>query len=631
MDVSFKTALRVAALCAAGATSAWGAVHLTDIVERRAEAAVADRLAAGGFDWARAEADGTLVRVSGTAPDEATRFRALSEASGAMNPANIRDRIAIAASDGVEPPAYRLEIHRRGDAATVFGLVPKSPDDATPVAARLSAVGPGLAVTDLLSATADAAPEGWPAVVDLAVTAVQALDNVRVEATETRIAISGAAPDGETATRLERDWRAAAPEGIAVEVDLDTPRAVVTPFALRLDATGPDARFDSCVASTEAGRQRILAAATALGVPADAACPLALGAPGPAWERVAADAIGVLATLGAGTVTVSDLTVVLSPGGDVAPDAAMRAATRLEQLLPPAYRLRLPDSLARDGAGASPETPVFTATRSPEGLTLLRGTIGTPNARDVVETFAGSRLADTRLHLSLDTAMQVPDQWSVRVLAGLDAFAELDSGRLRITAESVELRGASGDPALAGEITARLAEALGPRAQMSVDVRYDAALDPVAAQPTPEDCIAEIDAIQARTKITFGPGSTDLDRDAMRIVGRIADVLRDCGDVEVEITGHTDSQGRAEMNRTLSEARAIAVLEALIAERVLASTLTATGYGETRPVADNDTAEGREANRRIEFRLKYPLQGPPPAPEPGPAETDTPEDTDGPD
>ena len=89
----------------------------------------------------------------------------------------------------------------------------------------------------------------------------------------------------------------------------------------------------------------------------------------------------------------------------------------------------------------------------------------------------------------------------------------------------------------------------------------------------------------------------------METIDAIAGVLRECEGIRVEISGHTDSQGRETMNQRLSQARADAVLNAILARRVLGTGLVAKGYGESRPVATNDTAEGREANRRIEFRL----------------------------
>ena len=71
----------------------------------------------------------------------------------------------------------------------------------------------------------------------------------------------------------------------------------------------------------------------------------------------------------------------------------------------------------------------------------------------------------------------------------------------------------------------------------------------------------------------------------------------------MEIGGHTDSQGREIMNEELSQQRADSVLAALMERRIRTRNITAKGYGETVPIADNDTEEGREANRRIEFKL----------------------------
>jgi OOP family OmpA-OmpF porin len=83
----------------------------------------------------------------------------------------------------------------------------------------------------------------------------------------------------------------------------------------------------------------------------------------------------------------------------------------------------------------------------------------------------------------------------------------------------------------------------------------------------------------------------------------IAEILRRCPDLRVEVAGFTDSQGREEMNLRLSQDRADSVLRGLRERRVPVGSFNAVGYGEENPIADNDTEEGREANRRIEFRL----------------------------
>jgi outer membrane protein OmpA-like peptidoglycan-associated protein len=71
----------------------------------------------------------------------------------------------------------------------------------------------------------------------------------------------------------------------------------------------------------------------------------------------------------------------------------------------------------------------------------------------------------------------------------------------------------------------------------------------------------------------------------------------------IEIAGHTDNTGDAAANMTLSQQRADAVRNALIQDGVAPALLTAKGYGDTRPIASNDTPDGRLQNRRTEFSV----------------------------
>jgi OOP family OmpA-OmpF porin len=88
----------------------------------------------------------------------------------------------------------------------------------------------------------------------------------------------------------------------------------------------------------------------------------------------------------------------------------------------------------------------------------------------------------------------------------------------------------------------------------------------------------------------------------------LANIARDCADVlgdrHIEIGGHTDSDGSDSYNQLLSEQRAAAVKQYLVKKGVNTALLTVKGYGESRPVADNLSVEGRAQNRRIEFKLK---------------------------
>jgi len=386
------------------------------------------------------------------------------------------------------------------------------------------------------------------------------------------------------------------------------PRPVLSPFITRASLTPDGPRLEACSAPDAAGRQAILSALDRLGIAVGPEeCAIGLGAPDPGWAKVAVMAIDALGFAGGGSVTLTDLHVVLV-AGDAVPQARFaKAAEQLAATLPDTFRLT---SFARDRDGApvaaaAAAPPVFSATRSPEGVVILRGPVGGAAQRAMVESLAAAQFgADP--HLSFQPHPDLPAGWPLRVMAGLEAFDAVETGRLIVTATGVSLNGRTGDETAARRVSARLVESLGEDVEVQVNLVYDEALDPEAALPTPRECVDRVNDVLARTKITFAPGSTDLDATALRVTDRIANILRECPDARMEIGGHTDSQGRAEMNLDLSQARADAVYDALLGRRVLMSNLSARGYGEKRPVADNGTEDGREANRRIEFVLLEP-------------------------
>jgi outer membrane protein OmpA-like peptidoglycan-associated protein len=88
------------------------------------------------------------------------------------------------------------------------------------------------------------------------------------------------------------------------------------------------------------------------------------------------------------------------------------------------------------------------------------------------------------------------------------------------------------------------------------------------------------------------------------LLEEVAGILRAHPELlRVEVQGHTDSTGTPELNRRLSQERAQAVTAWLVARGIDPTRLTAVGYGETAPIGDNASEEGRTKNRRVEFRI----------------------------
>lgn len=101
--------------------------------------------------------------------------------------------------------------------------------------------------------------------------------------------------------------------------------------------------------------------------------------------------------------------------------------------------------------------------------------------------------------------------------------------------------------------------------------------------------------------VTFVSNSDELIGDSHAVLNKLADTLKRYPELRVEVGGHTDWQGPASYNQKLSERRANAVRRYLTEQGVAADNLTAKGYGESMPVADNQSAEGRAKNRRVEL------------------------------
>jgi outer membrane protein OmpA-like peptidoglycan-associated protein len=104
--------------------------------------------------------------------------------------------------------------------------------------------------------------------------------------------------------------------------------------------------------------------------------------------------------------------------------------------------------------------------------------------------------------------------------------------------------------------------------------------------------------------INFKFNSAEITRKSYPVLDRAAKVLTDYPDVRIEIQGHTDNKGKPEYNKDLSQRRAESVKNYFISKGIDQSRLTATGYGQEVPIADNKTNRGRAKNRRVEFKLK---------------------------
>jgi OmpA-OmpF porin, OOP family len=575
------------------------------VIERRSEKVISARLSKEKIDWVQVDADGLQVHLTGTAPNEVARFRTVSLVGSIVDASRIRDDLEVTPTTAIQAPRFSVEMLRNDDWVQLTGLIPEDPGegriDGETLAAEATALATDTEIANVLDTAAYPAPETWDAALRFGIEALKLLKRSKISVAADKVVVKAIADSAAERRKLEADLNKLKPEGVLLSMDISAPRPVLTPFTLRFIMDENGARFDSCSADTERARSAILAVAQTVGVDGRVLCTVGLGVPTPRWSEAVIRGIKAVTELGAGSITFSDADVTLVAGDGTTQAAFDKVVGELENDLPDVFSL----SSSMPKLEAVNQGPAeFTADLTPEGKVTLRGRLTDTTLRDAVDAFGRAAFGNESVYVATRLDPDLPDGWPIRVLAGLEALAQLHDGSLIVRADVVEVKGVTGSLDARAKITQILSDKLGQGQTFRVDVKYNEEFDPLAALPTPEECAAEVNEVVARTKITFTPASAEIAQDARPVIEALTKILIDCPPIAIEIGGYTDSQGSEGGNQALSQARAEAVLFALQGRRIDVSGFTAVGYGEANPIADNETEEGREANRRIEFVLK---------------------------
>jgi len=241
---------------------------------------------------------------------------------------------------------------------------------------------------------------------------------------------------------------------------------------------------------------------------------------------------------------------------------------------------------------AAPAAPAadyaFSATRSAKGLIALTGDV----PADAAKAYFGVVAGDVPT-TGLEVVEGAPEGFTAAATAGLRALVLLDDGELKFTDGTWSLHGKA--PSTEALASAKgLIAALPDAASWQLDL---------AGPPPIEACRAGLAAFSADHQILFQSGSAKLTDESVAALGSVATILAECPDAIVHVEGHTDADGDASANLALSVSRAETVTGVLASKGIAADRLYAIGYGETLPVASNDTQAGKQKNRRIVFSV----------------------------
>jgi outer membrane protein OmpA-like peptidoglycan-associated protein len=390
-------------------------------------------------------------------------------------------------------------------------------------------------------------------------------------------------------------------------------RRVVTSDLTILDTASPytiDVTKDAA-ALTAAGHVPTEAFRGELGAlgGAEAGLTLAAGAP-EGWGDLVKGGLAALAPMNSGTLSVSDAALTVSgevngPDEAAAVDAALAALpagsvtkniTLLDDGTPAAWSL---DYVA--GAGAT------AAGKLPKGLDLgaIAGALGLSSIAGDVKTAVLGDAGDLGMFSALKGVMGQIE--TMKLAAGPDGQT-LDIGvQNGVDGAALQSTLAANMPGAAISVATVTAEgengALRVNAATGVTERLMGGY--WLAVPNIEiglaGCQSAADSVLGQSTVNFVTGSDELDASAVTVLNSLAAIMARCAEeagLKATIGGHTDNVGDPASNLGLSQRRAIAVRLQLMSRGVPAAALLALGYGDTQPLADNSTDDGRSKNRR---------------------------------
>jgi OmpA-OmpF porin, OOP family len=185
-----------------------------------------------------------------------------------------------------------------------------------------------------------------------------------------------------------------------------------------------------------------------------------------------------------------------------------------------------------------------------------------------------------------------PPNWSQQVQKLITPdLRRVTKGQLKINGNIVDLSGDVQNEAQSQQLASQMSASLNPTYTVRNGLRVAAAGQEV------------LDAALANRIVEFQAGNAVLTPIGLRTLDQLLPVLGQFKGRRFEVIGHTDAQGAAAQNRLLSAERATTVKSYLVGKGIAADAVVISGAGADRPVAGNETAEGRARNRRIEFRV----------------------------
>lgn len=417
--------------------------------------------------------------------------------------------------------------------------------------------------------------------------------------------------------------------GVRLVRDAATALGVIKPYLWSAEFKGKSLVLAGHVPSDEVRAALIAQAKAAFpGVEIVDQMALAAGAPADAALTGAAGfAFAQLGKLSEGKATLTDLSLALE--GKTASILGFNAVKGAVA--------SLPAGLTLGGLNILPPAvkPYILGINHAGNTVTFTGFVPSDEARKALIDAARAKFPGASIVDNMRLGSGQPSHWAASSTFALAQLGGLTSGRLTLEDNSLKIDGDAASVAAKDAVLAALSKLPSGLTRQTASITapqpvveapapapaptpvVEAPVVPVPEVPVPEvpapvlaakkaadACQLAISDVMKGNTVHFRSSSADIKGESFELLNAVAEHLGKCIEAKIEISGHTDNIGSPGINQILSEERAQAVADYLTRRNVNRGRLSVVGHGESRPVAPNDTVEGRQQNRRIEFTVK---------------------------
>ncbi len=570
-----------------------------DPIEKDIQSRTNAALSASGQSWAVAnlEMRGRDVLLSGEAPSEAAKQQAINTAKAVYGVRTVDSDFGL---KQYRNPAFSMA--ETGNGVVLSGeLAHQSSVDQ--VVASASGLYGAANVDNQLTISDDISPAAWIGGVESALKSTHAANDATLSISDSSAVLAGMVRSEDDKSSVFNLVRAALNDSLGDKIDNQLTVKPYEPASVMAERVGGRVTLKGTVQSQQTADQIAQAAIDVVGANnVDNQLRVSVDTAAVTWGGGIASLMDGLPDPGSLSANNGQVRVV----GEVADDGAK--ASLLDKVASLFNGLALVDEITVKPVPLSPAS--VSVNRAGERF-VLRGTVQSQATSDrlgqAAAAVVGADNVNNGIVVSEGTAPFSSLGGLARMMGALPDPGGLAAGNGEITI-SGEVPSEGAKSSLLTRISAQFGGVT-----LIDNVRV------VAPPPTPvvepKPVVSALDICQGRLndamegkKIEFATNSATINFQSYPLLASIIRVLSDCqsylSTTTVEVSGHTDDQGSDSYNQDLSAARATSVVEYLTAAGVKTSLLRAVGYGESSPIASNETQDGRAKNRRIQFDIK---------------------------